>query len=104
MSETDHTPADYTMGYSEEFRQMLNWRSAKSHAAYLLPHLASGRKLLDFGCGPGTITVGLAGAATKYGLATQEQFDEWRRSLDEWKDDPGAFGCIAFGECLAINP
>ena len=273
MSENTCTSADYTMGYSEEFRQMLNWRSARSHAAYLLPHLASGQKLLDFGCGPGTITVGLAravepgdlhgidmeesqidlaraaaeagghanatfhvgdvtdlpfeddsfdvahchtvlthvpdtqailrevrrvvkpgglvasremiaaasfmvpvpeslesawgifakliaanrghpqmgrelkasfveaglsdvrasasfdmfssaqdiaflhnvaigwffspdvvGAATKYGLATQEEFDEWRRSLDAWKDDPGAFGCIAFGECLAANP
>ena len=273
MSESTYTSADYTMGYSEEFRQMLNWRSAQTHAAHLLPHLASDQKLLDFGCGPGTITVGLAkavepgelhgidmeesqidlaraaaeagghanatfhvgdvtalpfeddtfdvahchtvlthvpdtqatlrevrrvvkpgglvasremvtaasfmtpvpeslegawatfakllaanrghpqmgrelkacfieaglsdvrasasfdvfsspqdvaflhkfvggwffspdvvGAATKYGLATQEQFDEWRRSLDEWKDEPGAFGCIAFGECLATNP
>ena len=46
----------------------------------------------------------VVGAATKYGLATREQFDEWRRSLDEWKDHPGAFGCIAFGECLATNP
>ena len=46
----------------------------------------------------------VVGAATKYGLATQEEFDEWRRSLDAWKDDPGAFGCIAFGECLAANP
>ena len=62
MSENTCTSADYTMGYSEEFRQMLNWRSARSHAAYLLPHLASGQKLLDFGCGPGTITVGLARA------------------------------------------
>lgn len=273
MSESTYTSADYTMGYSEEFRQMLNWRSAQSHAAHLLPHLASGQRILDFGCGPGTITVGLAkavepgelhgidmeesqielaraaaeagghrnasfqvgdvsdlpfeddyfdvahchtvlthvpdtlatlnevkrvlrpgglvaaremiaassfmapdsgsiasafetfakliaanrghphmgrelkaslveagftevrasasfdmfsaprdvaflhnvatgwffssdvvGAATKYGLATREQFDEWRRALDEWKDHPGAFGCIAFGECLATNP
>ena len=62
MAEDTYTSADYTMGYSEEFRQMLNWRSAQSHAGYLLPHLASGQKLLDFGCGPGTITVGLARA------------------------------------------
>ena len=273
MSENAYTSADYTMGYSEEFRQMLDRRSAQTHAAYLLPHLASGQRMLDFGCGPGTLSVGLAkavepgelhgidmeesqvelartaaaagghanvtfhvgdvtdlpfeddyfdvahchavlmhvpdteatlkevkrvlkpggliasreanvassfmapaadtlqgawdtfarllaanrghpqmgrelkarfveagftdvrasasfdmfgtpedvaffhtfvsdwffspdvvGAATKYGLATQEQFDEWRRVLDEWKDHPGAFGCIAFGECLATNP
>ena len=273
MSDATYTSADYTMGYSEEFRQMLEWRSAESHATYLLPHLSPGQSLLDFGCGPGTITVGLARAvapgalhgidmeesqielaraaaasgghdnatfhvgdvtrlpfdddtfdvahchtvlthvpdtqatlrevrrvvkaggliasremiaeasfmspvpeslegawetlgnlisanrghpqmgkelkasfveaglsdvrasasfdvfgtpkdiaflynvavgwflspdvveaATKYGLATQEQFDEWRRHIDEWKGDPGAFGCIAFGQCLGTNP
>ena len=50
----------YTMGYSEEFRQLLDRRSASTHAAYLLPHLRPGLRVLDFGCGPGTISVGLA--------------------------------------------
>ncbi len=36
------------------------WRTAENSAAYLLPHLASGDRLLDVGCGPGTITVDLA--------------------------------------------
>ena len=58
----DHTneEQDYTMGYSEEFLQLLHRRSAESHAAHLLPHLAPGLNVLDFGCGPGTISVGLA--------------------------------------------
>ena len=60
MSENTCPSADYTMGYSDAFRRMLNWRSARSHAACLLPQIASGRKLLDFGCGPDTISVGLA--------------------------------------------
>ena len=51
---------EYTMGYSEDFLQMLHRRSAQTHAAYLLPHLRPGMRLLDFGCGPGTISVGLA--------------------------------------------
>ena len=267
---TSGTP-QYTMGYSEEFRQMLDRRSAESHAAYLLPHLKSGDRVLDVGCGPGTISVGLArlvepgemhgidmeesqvelaraaaqagahanatfhvgdvtqlpfendsfdaahchavlmhvpdtaavlaeikrvlkpggiigareavlraaflhpyddraawevfsrlvaangghpnmgmelkgafldagfadpvatfsfdyygtpgdvaffysvaagwffspqviGAATQHGLATQEQFDEWRAGLDEWRDTPFAVGGVAFGECLAYKP
>ena len=50
----------YTMGYSDEFRQLLDRRSAETHAAYLLPRLEPGMRVLDFGCGPGTITVGLA--------------------------------------------
>ncbi len=54
--------SSYTMGYSEEFRQLLNRRSMETHAARLLPHLKSGLRALDFGCGPGTITVGLAKA------------------------------------------
>ena len=236
------TESSYTMGYSDEFRQLLDRRSAQTHAAHLLPHLESGQRVLDFGCGPGTISMGLAsavepgelhgdvtslpfddgyfdvahchavlmhvpdtqatlaevkrvlkpcgiisarefivassflepgadetqpawdtfanllaangghpnmgrelknafldagfcdiratasfdffstaldvaflhafimdwfykpeivGAATKFGLATQEQFDEWRQGLDEWKSHPGAVGGLAFGEAIA---
>ena len=43
-------------------------------------------------------------AATKYGLATQEQFDEWRDGLDRWKSLPGACGGFAFGEVIACKP
>jgi ubiquinone/menaquinone biosynthesis C-methylase UbiE len=35
-------------------------RTASADAAFFLPHLASGMALLECGCGPGTITVGLA--------------------------------------------
>ncbi len=59
---TDQEPASYTMGYSEEFLQLLDRRSAKTHAAYLLPRLEPGMRVLDFGCGPGTISLGLAAA------------------------------------------
>ncbi len=52
----------YTMGYSEEFQKLLRRRSAELNAGYLLPHLRSGMRLLDIGCGPGTISVGLAEA------------------------------------------
>ena len=54
--------SEYTMGYSEEFLQLLHRRSAETHAAYLLPHIQPGLRVLDFGCGPGTISVGLASA------------------------------------------
>ena len=60
---TNEPPAaEYTMGYTEEFLQLLHRRSAESHAAHLLPHLRPGLRVLDFGCGPGSITVGLAKA------------------------------------------
>ena len=35
-------------------------RTAEVEAAYLMPHLSEGQRLLDVGCGPGTMTVGFA--------------------------------------------
>ena len=55
------TPA-YTMGYSDEFQKLLGRRNAAFNAAHLLPHLKAGLRVLDFGCGPGTISMGLAKA------------------------------------------
>ena len=60
MADQTSATSSYTMGYSEEFLQLLDRRSAKTHASYLLPHLEPGMRVLDFGCGPGTISVGLA--------------------------------------------
>ena len=56
------TKSTYTMGYNEDFLQMLHWRSAETHSRHLLPHLEPGLSVLDFGCGPGTLSVGLARA------------------------------------------
>jgi ubiquinone/menaquinone biosynthesis C-methylase UbiE len=52
----------YTVGYSDVAVRYMQRRHAARDAAFLLPHLKSGMKLLDCGCGPGTITVGLAEA------------------------------------------
>ena len=59
--ETSATP-DYTMGFSEEFLESLRRYTAAANAAYLLPYLRPGLRVLDFGCGPGTISAGLANA------------------------------------------
>jgi len=50
-------------------------RSAKRNAAYLLPYLKPGMSLLDIGCGPGSITAGLAeatGPGRAVGVDTSE--------------------------------
>ena len=51
----------YTHGHHESVLRSHRWRTAENSAAYLLPHLQPGQRLLDVGCGPGTITVDLAG-------------------------------------------
>jgi SAM-dependent methyltransferase len=55
-------PEIYTYGYSAEHRRFLAMRTAKGEAAFFLPHLRAGIRLLDCGCGVGSITVGLAEA------------------------------------------
>ena len=42
------------------FQRRMVRRSAEKQAAFLLPHLQPGMSLLDCGCGPGSITIGLA--------------------------------------------
>ena len=54
----------YTMGYSDEFQKLLGRRNAAVDAGHLLPLLGPGLRVLDFGCGPGTISMGLASAVT----------------------------------------
>ncbi|MGF1599994.1 MAG: methyltransferase domain-containing protein [Acidimicrobiales bacterium] len=50
----------YTHGHHEAVLRSHRRRSAADSAAYLLPHLDAGQRLLDVGCGPGTITADLA--------------------------------------------
>ena len=53
----------YTFGYSPAAVGMLRSRPAKVAARFFLSHLTPGMCVLDLGCGPGSITVGLAAAA-----------------------------------------
>ena len=62
MCAQESSTPDYTMGFSEEFMESLRRYTAEASAAYLLAYLRPGIRLLDFGCGPGTISVGLAKA------------------------------------------
>ena len=50
----------YTHGHAESVLRSHRTRTAANSAAYLLPHLAPGQRLLDVGSGPGTITADLA--------------------------------------------
>ena len=50
----------YTHGHAESVLRSHRTRTAANSAAYLLPHLAAGQRLLDVGSGPGSITADLA--------------------------------------------
>jgi SAM-dependent methyltransferase len=48
--------AVYTHGHHESVLRSHRWRTVENSAAYLMPYLRAGIRLLDVGCGPGTIT------------------------------------------------
>ena len=50
----------YTHGYHEAIISSYRRRTAETCAAFLLPRLDPSDRVLDIGCGPGTITAGLA--------------------------------------------
>jgi ubiquinone/menaquinone biosynthesis C-methylase UbiE len=63
------------MGYEAGAVRRLHRFTAETDAAYLLTHLKAGMRLLDIGCGPGNISVGLASAVDPgevYGIDISE--------------------------------
>ncbi|KAF2246937.1 S-adenosyl-L-methionine-dependent methyltransferase [Trematosphaeria pertusa] len=58
-------PSNYTQGHSNCTVATHQSRTAESDAAFLLPHIKKTDHILDVGCGPGTITTGLAKYASE---------------------------------------
>ncbi len=54
------TRETYTPGHSTNATAFMAARTVESHAAFVLPLLERGLEVLDVGCGPGTITQGIA--------------------------------------------
>ena len=55
------TPDDYLHGHHDSVLRSHRWRTAENSAGYLLARLPATARVLDVGCGPGTITADLAG-------------------------------------------
>ncbi|KAJ5313380.1 DBR1-domain-containing protein [Penicillium atrosanguineum] len=52
--------ATYTHGHHASVVRSHSWRTASNSIGFLLPHLKPNMRILDIGCGPGTITVDVA--------------------------------------------
>ena len=75
---------DYAIDYREGFARLQPLHSAANNAAYLLPLLRPGLRLLDFGCGSGDISTGLAKTIAPgelHGVDLEEEQIEQARSL-----------------------
>ena len=50
----------YTPGHSQNATNFMSNRSIESHGQFFLPYLSAGVSVLDCGCGPGSISLGIA--------------------------------------------
>ena len=60
----------YTHGHHESVLRSHTWRTIANSAQYLAPHLVDGCRVLDVGCGPGTITAEMADLVGSSGSVT----------------------------------
>lgn len=60
MPASDARSETYTHGHHESVLRSHRWRTVDNSAAHLVAALAPGLRVLDVGCGPGSITVDLA--------------------------------------------
>jgi SAM-dependent methyltransferase len=73
---SDNRPAIYTHGHHESVLRGHRQRTVEDSAGYLLPHLQPGLSVLDIGCGPGTITAGLAARVAPGPVTAVEPTDD----------------------------
>ena len=95
----------YTLGHHESVLRSHQWRTAANSAAYLLPRLRPGDRVLDVGCGPGTITADLAEVVGPEGSVVG--VDNAATVVDQARTHPGAsersWLTFAVGDAMGLD-
>lgn len=94
----------YTHGHQPSVLRSHTWRTAANSCAYLLPHLREGQRLLDVGCGPGTISQDLA-RAVGGGEVVAEDLSEDVLEIAEASRREGGVANLSFrrGDVYALD-
>ncbi len=79
------TKESYLHGFHPSVLSSHLWRDAKNSAAYLLPHIDPSAKILDVGCGPGTITADLARLSTNEIIGIDQDGAVIKKAQEDFK-------------------
>ena len=107
MPDTSSPPHPYLHGHHDSVLRSHRWRTAENSAGYLIPSVEPGAQVLDVGCGPGTITVGLAGYVgvgrvlgidAAEGVLAEARAEATRRGLHNVTFEVGDVNHLDFGD------
>lgn len=97
----------YTHGHHPSVLRSHEWRTAENSAGYLLSSLRPGQRLLDVGCGPGTITIDLAervAPGAVLGIDASADVIERARGAADARPTPGSTDVsFAVGDVYALE-
>lgn len=98
-------PDSYLHGHSDAVMKSHTWRTVENSAPHLISHLEPGLRLLDVGCGPGTITVDLARRVAPGDVVGFDVADDVVARGAALLDEPGApVNCtLRTGDVYAIE-
>lgn len=93
----------YVPGYEPDTMRMLTARTAVERAGMLLSRLTDGMRILDLGCGPGSITAGLAAAVAPHGVVLGVDFSVAQLELAGRVLDAGCGRVAGLAEALPVR-
>ena len=94
------TPEPYLHGHHESVLRSHSWRTVENSAAHLIPHLHPGLRVLDVGCGPGTITADLAARVAPGEVVGIDSSPE---IIEQASADHGAAASFRVGDAYALD-
>jgi SAM-dependent methyltransferase len=94
----------YTHGHHESVLRSHRWRTVENSAGYLLDAFAPGARVLDVGCGPGTITVDIAQRVAPGRVLGVDRADEVLGAARAAADAAGVHNAeFAMGDVYALD-